>query len=267
MTSKEKRILIILGLILLVLLCACVGVASTLGYVQRFLPGRATTSQVTAGTAAPETATPTVVETFTPAPAPTVTLTATPVLPPTATNTATRVVLGTSTPTVTGTPTETGTPTITPTYTRVIGAVPTSASPARFQVSASVSYTTTNHFFVMYAQIMEGGSLAAGYRLHATHHPSGLVYVSEPSCPDLCKGSGPDVVYEQCCNYLCTPESGEWISPPLIQRGNVALEAAIYETGSYSIVVVDDTGDTVSDVTVVPVDYNDRRWFFYVFSR
>ena len=258
MTGRQKRIVGVLGLVVVIELCMGAYVA----YTRVLLP-----AQAMPGT---PSATPTVTETFTPAPVPTKTYTPTPVYALTETPTATRVVVDTATPTITPTPTETATPTITSTYTRVLGtaqAQATAAAASSFQVAASTSYTTTNHFFVMYAQIIEGGVLAAGYRLHATHHPSEEVYVSEPSCADLCKGSGPNIVYQPCCNDLCTPESDTYVYPPMIQQGNVVLEAASYETGSYSIVVVDAAGETVSGVTVIPIDFYDRWWFFYVFNR
>ncbi len=264
MTGQQKSILGALALLVFIELCA----GGYVAYTRLLAPNGI------AGETAQETPTPVrPTMTATAAPIPTLTFTPTPLVPPTPTTTATRVVVPTDTPTITPTPTETATPTASPspTYTRVIKYAQPTAVPANlFRVTATQSYTTTNSFFVMFAQIRDGGNLAAGYRLVGTHNPSGLSYESQPSCPDLCEASGPKIEPEECCNSLCTPTYDDWedyTPPPLIQEGNVKFEAPIYETGSYTIKLLDPQGQQVSETVTVPIDYNDRRWFFYVFSR
>ena len=123
---------------------------------------------------------------------------------------------------------------------------------------------TSNWFFVLYAQIKTGGALLAGYRVVGTHIPSGSTFESAPSCSDLCKASGPRVSTTPCCNESCTPEAASL--PANVQEGNVALEAPIYDTGTYYIRVLDPQGQQVSDTIEIPIDINDRKWFFYVFA-
>jgi hypothetical protein len=265
MTGGQKLIIGVLGLLVAIELC----VGAYIAYTRVLMPAEETAVQGTPGT---PTATPTITLTFTPAPIPTNTFTPTPVFSQTPTPTPTRVVVDTATPTITPTPTETSTPTptVTATYTRVYRpAQPTSPAANGFQVVASTSYTTTNHFFVMFAQIKVGGGLAAGYRIQGTHQPSGLTFESAPSCWDLCKASGPRITPESSCNEWCTPEWDwdEYSPPPLVQEGNVVFEAPIYDTGLYEIRIINDQGQPVSDVFPVPIDANDRRWFFYVFNR
>ena len=263
MTGGQKLIIGVLGLFVVVEL----GIGAYIAYTQVLMPQQEAAAQSTPGT---PTATPTATETFTPAPLPTNTLTPTPVVALTSTPTPTRVVLDTATPTITPTSTQTATPTASPspTYTRVIRpAQPTSPTANGFQVVASQNYTTTNYFFVMFAQIKIGGNLAAGYRIQGTHQPSGLTFESELSCPDMCKASGPHIEPEPCCNDLCTPEWDEWVLPPMIQEGNVVFEAPLYDTGIYEIRILDGQGQPVSNVFPIPIDYNDRYWFFYVFNR
>ena len=124
---------------------------------------------------------------------------------------------------------------------------------------------TSNWFFVLYAQIKTGGALLAGYRIVGTHIPSGSTFESAPSCSDLCKASGPRVSTTPCCNESCTPEAASL--PANVQEGNVALEAPIYDTGTYYIRVLDPQGQQVSDTIEIPIDITDRKWFFYVFAR
>jgi hypothetical protein len=198
-------------------------------------------------------------------------------LQPTAT--ATRVVLDTTTPTAT--PIVTTTPLRPPTATPDSGASSaiggTVKSPARkttptatpqpsypFKLSASQVYTTANSFFVMYAQIKNGGTLLGGFRIVGTHQPSGMSFESAPSCYDMCKASGPRASTTACCNTQCTPEANSL--PANVQEGNVAFETPLYETGAYYIKLVDAQGKQVSDVIEIPIDGSDRKWFFYVFS-
>ena len=195
-------------------------------------------------------------------PTPTATLTpiptSTPTRPPTASplpsTTPTRVVIHMPT---TDTPTPTNTLVLSPTPTGTVrsaaksgtkkaGATPTPSYP--FKAVASQVYDTTNHFFVMYAQITSNNTLLAGYRIVGTHVPSKRYFESQPSCPDLCKASGPKAVDSN------------------VQEGNVAFEADMYDTGAYFLVVQDPQGQQVSDVIQVPVDADHRQWFFYHFD-
>lgn len=264
MTSRQKLVLAMLSLLVLGELC----VAGFLARSYLTTPSSDQIAQVTP--AEPPTPTPTLTmpPTWTPIPLPQETRPPTP--------TATRVVQ------------DTPTPTITPTYTRVMLTTPdtsqasVSASPTRrvvrrrtptatptpsypFKIVASREYTTTNPIFVIYAQIKVGDALVGGYRIVGTHQPSGLTFESPPSCWDLCKASGPRISTTPCCNEFCTPISSSL--PPEVQEGNVAFEGLIYETGSYQIRLLDPQGQPVSDLIEIPIDANNKKWFFLVFQQ
>ncbi len=266
MTGKQK--LILTALVLLTLGELCVVALLVRPYLV------ATTTNHVAQ--APATETPTI------APTPTWTM------PPTWTPIPLPQETRPPTPTATRVVKDTPTPTITPTYTRVVPTTPDvsqaafAVSPTRpvirrraptatpaphypFKIVATQEYTTTNSFFVIYAQIKSGDALLGGYRLVGTHQPSGLTFESPPSCWDLCKASGPRISTTPCCNEFCTPIPSSL--PPHVQEGNVAFEAPIYETGSYQIRVLDPQGQPVSDIIEIPIDANDKKWFFLVFNQ
>jgi hypothetical protein len=199
------------------------------------------------------TATQTIVPTNTFTPTPIDTLTPTP--------TATRVVLDTPTPTPSGTPTITPIPT--PTNTLVVGGssasrrfssgprptpVPTSRYPLKL-ADGPVAYETKNYILVVYARITSGGALLPGYRMVGTHTPSGVHIESAPSCNYLCKASGPKE------------------EDTLIQEANLAFEAYFYDTGTWSMVILDPQGHQASEVFDIQIDINDRKWFYYHFNR
>lgn len=180
---------------------------------------------------------------------------------PLPTPTYTRVVLDTPTPTPTSTPTITPIPTTTPTPTRRSGGsgsggsrapvptpLPTSRYPLRI-VEAPLEYKTKNFIFVVYARITSGNVLLPGYRMIGTHYPTGATVHSEPSCPYLCKASGPNIE-----DYL-------------IQEGNLAFEAFFYDTGTWSLVIVDPQGQQASEVFQIDIDIKKRMWFYYHFGR
>jgi hypothetical protein len=126
--------------------------------------------------------------------------------------------------------------------------MPTSRYPLSV-VEGPLVYTTTNYIFVVYARITSGNLLLPGYRLDGTHYPTGVHIRSAPSCPYLCKASGPA------------------LEDALIQEGNVAFEAFFYDTGTWNMMVVDPYGNQVSEVFHVNIDINNRRWFYYHFNR
>jgi hypothetical protein len=216
----------------------------------------------------------TLTPTRTPIPTSTSTLIPSETRPPTATatrvvhDTATRAPIQVQADVVGAAASDDAPATATRTATRVVrnrapAATPTPSYP--FKVVASQVYTTSNHFFMMYAQIKVSGVLVAGYRIVGTHYPSGITFESPPSCDFLCKASGATISVTPCCNALCTPAAGSL--PPDVQSGNVAFEAPIYETGTYSLRLIDPQGQQVSDVLQVPIDVNDRNWFYYVYSK
>ncbi len=200
--------------------------------------------------------------THTPTPTRTPTATATDTPIPTPTNT--RVVHDTATPTPSGTPT----PLPTPTNTRVVQysggsgggssyATPTPRCGAPLCVkSEPVEYDTNNYFFVILAQITTNGVLQPGYKLVGTHSPTGATWESPLSCPDLCKASGVESV---------TDDNGNVIRFE-IQKGNVAFEAPTYDTGTWSVWVVDANGQKVSKTINIPIDHENRKWYFYEFA-
>ena len=199
------------------------------------------------------TATQTIVPTNTFTPTPVETLTPTP--------TATRVVL--DTPTRTPSATRAPTPIPSPTNTLVVSGgstsrrssgaprptpAPTSRYPLKL-VDGPVAYETKNYLFVVYARITSGGTLLPGYRMVGTHTPSGVHLESAPSCNYLCKASGPKE------------------EDTLIQEANLAFEAYFYDTGTWSMMIVDPQGQQASEVFDIKIDINDREWFYYHFNR
>ena len=192
---------------------------------------------------------------------PTNTFTPTPAETPLPTATSTRVVHDTPTPTPTHTPAPTPTETITPTATRRSSGgsggssggprptpTPTSRYPFRI-VAEPLEYETKNFIFVIYARVSSGGVLLPGYRLIGTHYPTGANIKSEPSCVHLCRASGPKVE-----DYL-------------IQESNLVFEAFFYDTGYWTLVLVDPQGNQASEVFNVEIDIKKRKWFFYHFNR
>jgi len=190
---------------------------------------------------------------------PTNTFTPTPINTPLPTATNTRVVLDTPTPTPTHTAAPTPTGTITPTPTRRSGGggssgaprpTPTSASRYPFRIVAGpLEYKTKNFIFVVYARLTSGDVLLPGYRMIGTHYPTGAHIKSEPSCAEICRGSGPRVE-----DYL-------------IQEGNLVFEAFFYDTGTWSLMLIDPQGNQVSEVINIDIDIKNRKWFYYHFNR
>jgi hypothetical protein len=193
-------------------------------------------------------------------PIPTSTLSPTPAetSPPTATNT--RVVPDTPTPTETGTPTvtptATNTPTVTPARAGGGGGSPGVPRPAPTPTSryplivaeGPISYTTKNYMFVVLAKVSSGNTLLPGYRIAGTHTPTGAHIESDPSCATLCKGSGP---------------LGVWP----VWQGNVAFEAFFFDTGTWSLVILDPQGRQASEVLNIEINREKRLWYYYRFNR
>jgi hypothetical protein len=169
------------------------------------------------------------------------------------------VVLDTATPTPSLTPTATPIPSITPTPTlgrggsgSTGGARPTPQPTSRYPlkiVEGPLTYETKNYIFVVYARITSGGTLLPGYRMVGTHRPSGATIKSDASCNYLCKGSGPRK--EQ---YF-------------IQEGNLVFEAFFYDTGSWSLMLIDPQGQQASDILKIDIDKAKRVWYYYHFNR
>jgi len=210
------------------------------------------------------TATPTALPTATNTPVPT----ATPLPLPTAT--PTRVVVDTPTPLPTFTPLPTKIPTAT--NTPVVrnngggGAVSNPSAPAPapasqypFKIVAGpLSYKTTNHIFVILAKVVAGNVPQPGYQLVGTHSPTGFQWESPLSCPDLCKASGPEAIYDK---------DGNLVKKWAVQKGNLFFESPNYDTGVWSLMLVDAHGQQASDVFQIGLDSEDKQWFYYEFSR
>jgi len=200
--------------------------------------------------------------THTPTPTRTPTATATDTPVPTATNT--RVVLDTATPT----PSRTPTPGPTATNTLVVPSsgyssggnhpAPTATSRYPYRITKGpVAYSTTNYFFVILAQVISGGVPQPGYKLKGTFSPSGFNFESPPSCPDLCKASGVEAI---------TDDNGN-VTYFGVQKGNLVFEAPIYETGTWSVMLVDPNGQQASEILTIETNIDDRQWFYYEFTR
>jgi len=250
------RVQILILLILAITVCIVFGIAAITVRTQ-LMPSL--TPAIAERPEAETTTTPAAVPTWTPIPISTSTPTPTDTRLPTATYT--RVVQDTATPTVTHTPAPTPTGTISPSPTRSSGGggggtyrtpvptpTPTSLYPFRI-VGQTLAYSTTNYIFVTYARVTSGDVLLPGYRLIGTHYPTGAHIESEPSCPYLCRASGPSIE-----DYL-------------IQEGNLVFEAFFYDTGSWSLMLVDPQGRQVSEILHIGIDIRDRKWFYYHLNR
>ena len=250
------RVQILILLILAITVCIVFGIAAITVRTQ-LMPSL--TPAIAERPESETTTTPAAVPTWTPIPISTSTPTPTDTRLPTATYT--RVVQDTATPTVTHTPAPTPTGTISPSPTRSSGGggggtyrtpvptpTPTSLYPFRI-VGQTLAYSTTNYIFVTYARVTSGDVLLPGYRLIGTHYPTGAHIESEPSCPYLCRASGPSIE-----DYL-------------IQEGNLVFEAFFYDTGSWSLMLVDPQGRQVSEILHIGIDIRDRKWFYYHLNR
>lgn len=169
------------------------------------------------------------------------------------TSTYTLVVHDTATPTPSQTPGPTSTPTSTPTPTRRGSGgsarptspppTPTSRYPFRL-IGEPVAYETDNHFFVILAKVTSGNVLLPGYRIVGNHRPTGAGHQSEPSCNYLCKASGPKGAFT-------------------VQEGNLVFEAPFYDTGTWSLVLLDPQGRQASELFKVEIDAEEKMWFYY----
>lgn len=245
------RVQILILAILAILVCVVFGVAAVVIRSQLLAPDSTVADQPDALPTSAVTPTWTIIptSTFTPLPINT--------LPPTPTYT--RVVVDTATPTASATPTITPTPanTLTPTRARRGGGStggprpaprPTSRYPL-VVVEGPITYTTKNYIFVVFARVTSGDTFLPGYRMVGTHSPTGAHVESAPSCDELCKASGPKR------------------EKSLIQEGNLAFEAFFYDTGTWSLVLVDPQGRQASEVLQIDIDIRDRLWYYYHFGR
>jgi hypothetical protein len=114
-------------------------------------------------------------------------------------------------------------------------------------VEGPVEYETKNYFFVILARVASGDFLLPGYRLVGTHSPSGIHYQGDPSCDHMCKGSGPKGAFP-------------------VQEGNLVFEAPFYESGIWSLMLLDPQGHQASEVFQVELDRGEKRWFYYHFN-
>jgi hypothetical protein len=189
------------------------------------------------------TFTPTPIDTLTPTPTYTRVVLDTPTRPPSATPTLTPIPTPTNTLVVTGGSASrgsSGAPRPTP--------APTSRYPLTI-VGEPLAYETKNYLFVIFARITSGNTLLPGYRIVGTHSPTGVHLESAPSCNYLCKASGPKE------------------EDNLIQEANLAFEAYFYDTGTWSLVILDPQGQQASEVFEIKIDIKDRKWFYYHFNR
>jgi hypothetical protein len=116
-------------------------------------------------------------------------------------------------------------------------------------VAEPLIYETDNYFFIVLARVTSGDVLLPGYRLVGTHSPSGANVESDLSCNYLCKASG--------------PTRKDW----LIQEGNLVFEAFFYDSGTWSLMLIDPQGRQASDVLQFEIDIKDKKWFYYQFGR
>ncbi len=275
MKRGQKIILMLMGFLAITLFCGVIVISRSLfraSNPEALAQQAAQTATLQATVFTLPTAVPTA--TSTPSPAPTHTSTPTPI--PTAT--PTRVVKDTPTPTPSNTPTSTATPTVTATNTRVVPVItgggggggggtgggnpaPTATPASQYpflMTGGPLSYSTSNHIFVILAQVKNGNQPLEGYRLVGTHSPTGFQWESVVSCPDLCKASGPEAIYD---------ENGKLVEKFQIQKGNLVFESPAYDTGVWSLMLVDSMGRQVSDVFQLALDSADKYWFYYEFSQ
>ena len=247
MTRAQILTLVVLA----VLVCVVLGFAAFM--VRSLLEPPSTTAQQ------PPTPVPIPLPPATWTPIPMSTFTPTPVVDtPSPSPTNTRVVPDTPTPTPSPIPTSTPTATSTPVATRPRAGgsspagvpQPTQAAGFRYPlrvVEGPVVYDTKNYMFVVLAKVASGGTLLPGYRLAGTHSPSGANVQSAPSCDRMCKASGPKGAFP-------------------VQEGNLAFEAFFYDTGTWSLILLDPRGQQASEVFQVNVDRKDRKWFYIHFN-
>ena len=257
---KRWQILMLIVMAMLAAILFC-GVAIFSRSLFAPLPPEVVAEKMETGAQVNTVATRRAISTATPTPTRTPTATATDTPVPTPTNT--RVVHDTATPT----PSRTPTPMPTPTNTLVVqsgggGYQPRATATPRcghpFCVAAEpIEYDTNNFIFVILAQITADGILQPSYKLVGTHSPTGSHWESPPSCPDLCKASGVEAITDSNGNVVRFE----------VQKGNVAFEAPIYDTGVWSVWLVDPNGQQVSDTINIPIDHENRKWYYYQFAK
>lgn len=103
---------------------------------------------------------------------------------------------------------------------------------------------------------MNGGVPQAGYKLVGTHSPTGRQLESGVSCPDLCKASGVEAIYD---------ENGNEVKFQ-VQKGNLVFEAPTYDTGTWSLMLVDSHGQQASEIFQLELNSEQKQWFYYEFS-
>ncbi len=258
---KRWQILMLIAMAMLAAILFC-GVAIFSRSLFTSPPAEIIAARAETGTQMDAAATHRANATHTPTPTRTPTATATDTPIPTPTNT--RVVHDTATPT----PSRTPTPMPTPTNTLVVRsgggggarsyATPTPTCKQPFCVAAEpIEYDTNNFFFVILAQITDNGILQPGYKLVGTHSPTGAHWESPPSCPDLCKASGVEAITDSNGNVVRFE----------VQKGNVAFEAPTYDTGTWSVWLIDPNGQQVSETINIQIDHENRKWYYYQFAK
>lgn len=217
--------------------------------------------------------------THTPTPTNTPTNTPTPTDTPLPTPTGTLVVPFTATPT--DTPTNRPTPTHTPTQTPPPPPPPVAAanepnSGSELQatsipapvvqptsiydftiVQQPVEYVTENHIFVILARVTAYNAPLGGYRLVGSHQPTGFNFEGASSCDHLCKTSSLGEIYDG---------DGNIIHRQAYQAGNLVFEAPRYDTGTWTLRLVDAQGRQASDIFQVSLDFEKKKWIYMHFS-
>lgn len=263
---KRWQVLVLISMVILVIILFC-GVA----FFSRSLftdvaPAVIAEGEATALIAVTSAIKPTATATI----IPTQTLTPLPTDTPVPTATSTRVVVDTVTPTASNTPTITPIPTNTSTAvikpagsggggggsTAAPTATPTSKYPFKY-VSGPLRYETENHFLYILFRVTAGGNPVSGYKLVGTHSPTGYQWESDPSCPNLCKASGPE-------SY--TNPDGDEVKFQ-IQEANLVFESPAYDTGTWTLMLVDSYGQQVSDIFQLTLDGDKKEWFYYHYAQ
>jgi hypothetical protein len=123
-------------------------------------------------------------------------------------------------------------------------------------LSGPIEYETTNHFLVVLAQVKSGSALLPGYKMVGKHQPTGRTWESLPTCAHLCKASGPGAI---------TDAEGKVKEKFSIREGNLFFDPPVYETGTWSLVVLDPQGRQASEYFELKlVNKEDERFWFYM---
>jgi hypothetical protein len=183
-----------------------------------------------------------------PTPAPSATFTPVPTETPTPLPTATATLVPTWTPSATPTslpPTPTSPPPPPPPPTPIPSDTPTPAPSFPFVIQETENHETNHFNFDIYVAITDKDNHPlSGYRVLG-HHSSGLQVDSQPSANDWTVNSG----------------------ARQYKGGNLKYEAPNSPTGTWTLQLVDEAGQSVAPSIEFPFDAASPSWYFILYRR